>query len=518
MANQINAQTFCPLSLLSITASFIVRNDLQRSSKDGYTNSLVNSIILRKWKDLKDSSQNFGLAQIMSNIENSLIDSLQINRPLPVDSSEEEKEILLKNNVNTLFKNLAHRFHAENFYDKVIPVDPAPYARLQQAQQRFEDDALKRIWDFAISRSLQYDGPLLTSDAIKTWLENPANVNQLNAIRKLELQHLGLKVIPPHITKFAQLQRLFLNYNQIRSIPDSLGTLAQLKELSLQNNQISSIPDSLGKSPQLLRLYLNNNRISSIPDSLGNLTQLQVLALDHNRISSIPDSLSNLTRLTRLSLNHNQINSIPDSIGDLELEVLSLNHNQITCIPDSLSNLADQISFDDSFEIMSISFIGNPLLFISDKNQIHEHTGNLISKYAEFKEYFCLSSFSHFCQLIALNKNHKMVEEAFRQLKLQDQRLIFEMVYIESGAQSNDPKWGEHHVFDDMNIFYRAVRKAISAKFDRLSADEKNVVYGKIYRLAQPETEDAEWGKHHAFDHVLLLVDAMDKIALKLSF
>jgi hypothetical protein len=104
-----------------------------------------------------------------------------------------------------------------------------------------------------------------------------------------------------------------------------------------------------------------------------------------------------------------------------------------------------------------------------------------------------------------------MIKEGFEQLKISDKQLIFELVHKESGVQSNDPIWGEHHVFDDMNIFYRAVRKAVRVKFEKMSLEEKNAVCGEVYRIANPET-DPQWGQHHAFDNELRLVDAMDKV------
>ena len=109
-------------------------------------------------------------------------------------------------------------------------------------------------------------------------------------------------------------------------------------------------------------------------------------------------------------------------------------------------------------------------------------------------------------------KNREIIKSAFEQLSRQDQCLIFEMVYIESGITSDDCQWGEHHAFDDMNVFCRAIRKAVSIKFDRLSVDDKNKVFGEIERLAKPETEEVNWGKNHAFDNVLLLIDAMNNV------
>lgn len=63
---------------------------------------------------------------------------------------------------------------------------------------------------------------------------------------------------------------------------------------------------------------------------------------------------------------------------------------------------------------------------------------------------------------------------------------------------------GYEESIDDQMILCRAARRAIAEKFDRLSKNQQNAVFGKIYDLAgRPQTTDFEWGEHHAFDDVL---------------
>jgi Leucine-rich repeat (LRR) protein len=373
----------------------------------------------------------------------------------------------------------------------------------------------------------------------------PDSLGNLSQLQTLLLGYNQISCVPDSLSKLSQLAGLSFDNNQISSIPDSLGSLPQLQELDLTRNQISSIPDSLGSLSQLTWINLGNNQISSIPDSLGSLSQLKCLDFQNNRISSIPDSISKLSRLQELNLDNNQISSIPDSLGSLsQLKCLDFQNNQISSIPDSLGSLSqlkcldfqnNQISsMPDALSKLSqveyLNFDANPLLFIYDKSPTSCHILKLVARYSEFKEYKCLSSFSNLCQLmVQKNDNHQMIKEAFENLKKNDQNLIFEMVYKISGIHSNEDPifWGEHHVFNNMNIFYHAVKKAIVMKFDRLSLKEKNTVYEEIYQLARPETEDPKWGEHHAFDddlcltvamvrigafdHVLRLIDAMDK-------
>jgi Leucine-rich repeat (LRR) protein len=379
---------------------------------------------------------------------------------------------------------------------------PDSLSRLLQLQElHLGSNQISNIPD-SLSKLLQLHILALAHNQISSI---PDSLSHLPQLQWLYLDNNQISSIPDSLSNFFQLQWLSLNSNKINGIPDSLSRLPQLQWLYLDNNQISSIPDSLSRLPQLQWLYLDNNQISSIPDSLSNFFQLQRLFLNSNKINSIPNSLGNLSQLKSLSLARNQISSMPNSLGNLsQLKSLSLAHNQISSIPDSLSNLPQlkRLVLDD-----------NPLLlFVYDKRST-TRVSELFSKYSEFKEYKCLSSFSNLCQLIVRkNDQHEMIKEVFLNLKRNDQNLIFEMIYKESGVHSDDPIWGENHVFDNMNIFYRAVKKAIAAKFDRLSLKKQNAVYGEIYHLAQPETLDPKWGEHYAFDNVLRLVDAMDRI------
>jgi Leucine-rich repeat (LRR) protein len=548
MTNPSNLVQSQPMSLVNQTVSFTITRNLQNSNMTDHVRALVNTSFTRVWLDLKHSPQNFGLEHIMSNIERSFVESEQRNRKITF-SPEQVSDVLEKNR-DILFKTLAETFQAERIFGSSIPVDISSYERLQRV---LEDDALQTIWDLRLARHFVFNGPAPTSPGeIKAWLKDPTNAAQLNGVQTLHLSGLGLKAIPPEISALTQLQNLNLSNNQISCIPDSLSNLSQLQWLSLSNNKISSIPDSLSKLSQLQGLYLQDNQISSIPgslsslpqlqeldlggnqiscipDSLSNLSQLDSLCLSNNKISSIPDSLESLFQLTTLDLHDNQISSIPDSFGSLsQLKTLNLHNNQISSIPDSLNNLSQLELFtltNNQINNIPNSLAGlppqlwlrlndNPLLFIY-KNFIPSNIPKLIAQCSEFKEYKCQSPFSNLCQLTVLkNNNHEVIKEAFGNLKKNDQNLIFEMVYKVSGVHSNEDPifWGEHHVFDDMNIFYHAVKKAIAAKFDRLSLKEQNAVYGEIYQLAQPKTKDPKWGKQHAFNNVLRLIDAMDRI------
>jgi Leucine-rich repeat (LRR) protein len=525
MTNQLNPIQTQPVSLLSQTASFIIVRDLQNSQNvdhDIRIPSFVNGIFEKMWLGLKYSPQ--GLEHIMSHIEISFIQDQQKSRNITF--SPEESKNILTNNMEILFKKLAEKFEAKKIFGNHIPMDTSSYERLQSV---WEDEALQKIWDLRLAQLCAYHGPIPTPlNGIKAWLKDPANATQLNGIQTLNLSRLGLKAIPPEISALTQLQILVLSDNQISILSDSLSSFSQLQELHLGNNLISGIPNSLSKLSELQWLSLDNNQISIIPNSLGSLPKLQRLSLCSNQLSIIPDSLSKLSQLEWLYLSNNKIIRIPDSINNLsQLKGLYLDCNQIVSIPDSLSDLSqlqalhfqnNQVNnIPDSFKKLSqlwLVFYNNPLLFIYDNNPL-SNILQLVAQCSEFKEYKCLSSFSNLCQLmVQKSDDHQMIKEAFGNLKKNDQNLIFEMVYKVSGVHSNEDPifWGECHVFDDMNIFCHAVKKAIAAKFDRLSLKEQNAVYEEIDQLARPETEGPEWGEQHAFDNVLRLIDAMDRI------
>ncbi|MBS0603884.1 MAG: leucine-rich repeat domain-containing protein [Verrucomicrobia bacterium] len=483
----------------------------------------------------------------------------------------------------------------------------------QRVQQALEDDALLKMWG-PLSGQLNFHGnpPPQTLAEIKAWFDDPANADRLNQIANLNLSNLGIKTIPPQITKctqlreldlynnnitdvsplknlgqlqkldlaqnkitdvsalqnLLQLQTLELSSNQIRDI-SALANLAELRELNLIQNQIIDV-SALGNCTQLRCLKLSNNQITDV-SALGNLVELRVLNLAQNQITDI-SALRNLTQLQQLFLNDNQIADVSALENLSQLQQLWLNHNQIADVS-ALGNLSHLNCLDlNDNRISDVSALGN-LSQLSDlrlsinqitdtsalgklsqlvmlqinKNLITDVSGlaklkafitidrnsiffmcidkqnntrhfnpNILDKQEEFKTYKCKSALSNFIQFMAQkNVGLEEIQQRFSELDPQDRNLIYAMVYQVSGSESTDPQWGEHHVFDSKAVFYRAVREAISAKFEGLSQNEKKMVYEQIYELAgRPETRDPiVWGKNNAFENLLRLVDAMNRVA-----
>ena len=101
----------------------------------------------------------------------------------------------------------------------------------------------------------------------------------------------------------------------------------------------------------------------------------------------------------------------------------------------------------------------------------------------------------------------------FHQLNREDQCLIYAMVYDCAGSPNTpDPQWGENHVFDDMNIFISAAKKAIDLKYQQLNSYQEEMVHENIYHIAgEPVTsyDGAEWGRLCAMNILARLADAM---------
>ena len=54
-----------------------------------------------------------------------------------------------------------------------------------------------------------------------------------------------------------------------------------------------------------------------------------------------------------------------------------------------------------------------------------------------------------------------------------------------------------------------AIHRLVLDKLGALSQIEKNQLYGKVYKLTRPSTDDPQWGEHHALDNIPLLIDSM---------
>ncbi|MGE0670521.1 MAG: leucine-rich repeat domain-containing protein [Parachlamydiales bacterium] len=257
----------------------------------------------------------------------------------------------LVDNVHQLFARFTQLLKSEIqltlLPGEVFQVTEADLITLQtRLQKHYEDQALETIWNqslvgiFNQQGAFQHVAPLNEVEQIRAWLNDPANMERIQQVTRLDLSYSRLKALPFEIGLFTGLQQLCLSDNQLSYLPESLGNLQALRWLYLWNNELSYLPKSLGNLQALRRLDLDNNRLSYLPESLGNLRALTEFNLSNNQLSSLPESLGNLRALTDLFLYKNQLSYLPESLDNLQaLRRLDLSNNQLSYLPESLGNL-----------------------------------------------------------------------------------------------------------------------------------------------------------------------------------
>ncbi len=356
---------------------------------------------------------------------------------------------------------------------------------------RLEDEALLTIWNRKLVKKFRFDGQPQprTISKIKNWLEDPTNAGQINQTRYIKLKRLGIQDL------------------EIQAIPPHISVFSNLRELDLHDNKIAAIPKEFGKLVNLSQLYLMNNKITALPKLFGNLVSLSILNLRDNNITEIPKEIGNLVRLVTLNFTNNNITEIPNEIGSLtNLQTLCLQNNKITALPKEFGNLVN---------LNMLYLQGNPLLLSYGKNELvnfdsRQEIVNFLSRINALNHYKCLSNLSQFIQFISQSDDPKLelIQAEFSKLETEDKNLIHEIIYQSWGVTFSRLDWKELNAFR----LYRSVQIAIQKKFESLTQDEKNEVYGRIYDLAgRPVTADWQWGEHHAFENVLRLIDAMEK-------
>jgi hypothetical protein len=363
-----------------------------------------------------------------------------------------------------------------------FPFSEAAYNRVQ-AEAQMLDESLVSIWP-KIYAQLHLPLPRKDADEIRCYLNDPLNNGLLNRITNLNLDNMELKILPPEIRNFRALTSLKLEENLLDSLPDAIGDLSSLKEFDLPTNQLHSIPKTIGNLKRLKCLNLTNNCLDSLPKEIGNLRSLGELHLDKNRLSTLPETIGNLKSLKWLFLENNHLSSLPKDIRNLSaLKKLSIEQNPLLFIPE---------------EILSSSHYA---LFSNTTIKQFKRELNFSSSFPLAKLY----------QAIMRRTNLEEIRNGFDCLFLEDKYLVFGMVFHVSGSpQTEDLQWGEHHLFDDMDIFYRSVREMIIKKYEDLNPEVKKRVESAIYQLAgRPPTTDRQWGKSHALENLPRLADTM---------
>jgi hypothetical protein len=139
----------------------------------------------------------------------------------------------------------------------------------------------------------------------------------------------------------------------------------------------------------------------------------------------------------------------------------------------------------------------------------------------EFCNYACQSDFARFYQLVARGgAPTDALRIAFLALPDAIRNALSGRIWVDSHyPATDDPQWGEHHAFDNMNVFCRVLNAYVRASYGDLSTEQRTAVHFHVYDLARrlPGAEvvnfdSPNWGAEHAQEHVLRLIDAMMRV------
>ncbi|XP_057759021.1 putative disease resistance RPP13-like protein 1 [Arachis stenosperma] len=100
------------------------------------------------------------------------------------------------------------------------------------------------------------------------------------ALCVLDLQHLGMNMVPSSIGKLKDLTYLDLSHNNFEKLPNSITKLSQLKTLKLSRcHLLKELPKDLKDLTKLTHLHIDGCvNIQSMPRGINNLTSLQTLS------------------------------------------------------------------------------------------------------------------------------------------------------------------------------------------------------------------------------------------------
>jgi Leucine-rich repeat (LRR) protein len=365
----------------------------------------------------------------------------------------------------------------------------------------------------------EQDAPVL---GIRSWMREEANQPALQGITQLNLGFLYLDdptFLPEEIALCGGLQRLELQRNSLVSLQENAFLrMTALQRLDLSNNRLTLLPErGFQELVSLQYLNLSFNYTDPLPEGIfQGLTALQELYIFCNQLTLLPKGIfHDLGNLQQLSLGYNSLTSLPGEIfqGLTALQQLSLCDNRLASLPERV--------FLELTNLQELELHGNPqsLIFFKNLERRGLKPNNLgdLGTMRDFFNYTCISSLAVLYQLAAGDRPLEDVQTAFSRLPPATKEALFGKVWEEAGSpRTDDPNWGEHHTFDDMPCFQRALKRYVSESFERLGPDQRNGVYGHVYHLAQSQRVPIDpnvhnWREVHAFDNILRLIDAMER-------
>jgi len=151
-----------------------------------------------------------------------------------------------------------------------------------------------------------------------------SEVEQLSALKSIDLSNNSLTVLPPVLTSLKYLETLNLNSNCIKNLHLSTGgsscaetklndgineeldltTLPALEELDLSGNLLTEFPHSLTQTVSITRLNISNNELQQLPNEFKSFPVIRKLILNENpfiEMYSLPTWIFNIKRCSNLS-------------------------------------------------------------------------------------------------------------------------------------------------------------------------------------------------------------------------
>ena len=164
-------------------------------------------------------------------------------------------------------------------------------------------------------------------------------LDDTHMVNVLQLNSMGINVLPECIGELSNLSVLDLEDNNIQHLPN-IGYLTTLTYLDLGFNRLNTLPESIGKLYNLDTLNLNNNSLTTLPNSITNLNKLTKLYIRANHLTNLPNNIGALDKLIVLDLRQNNLNTLPETIGNLvNLQTLKFSNNNLSYLPKSIERL-----------------------------------------------------------------------------------------------------------------------------------------------------------------------------------
>ncbi|MBX3720095.1 MAG: leucine-rich repeat domain-containing protein [Parachlamydiales bacterium] len=460
----------------------------------------MNKIKFNVWRQMKDEVP-ASCKELMETVE---------EKVLP-DQLESSVDLLF----HLFSSQMSLRYHPVMGHQDAGMIPHLQLHELENRYQRFcENQALETLWndwlleDFTELGAFDLTPPPQGHDAIRAWLASANNTAFVQQITYIQLINANLEYLPPEIGLFTNLESLCLDNNMLRMLPESLCNLIALRRISLTSNKLTCLPNAFGNLHSLQEALLHNNQLKSLPASISSLTNLHSLQLAGNHLSTLPPSICNLPALATLNLNNNKLCALPIEIGNLpSLEELHFWNNFLFTLPASILDREGTEFFQCSNNQSLIG--GNPFIF----NMNSSNRSSFQALKFRWKHLIQCSPESDLGKLFYAIGTQKPLNEIKKIItsmnptwqeniiNCSNEGIAQEIALIKSGDQEA--------LF--IARLSASIQMAVSRTFSDLPPAQKDKIYDEIAAMNGISENCAEWGKEHAFDNILLFVDALEK-------